>query len=111
MEGFEELLVKQEPKNVSIEFKGKEYKFKIKDLSWAKRNRILSHCVIYQQKNVVVDMDAYYRTSLQEMIVEAPWPKEKTNEILKDINGDFGLALQQFVPQPFTDSEEGIPKN
>lgn len=114
MEDLNEILVSKDVKDVTIEFKSKEYKFKLRDLSWSDKNRMLSKCVALQGKNVVVDVDAYYRTALQEMIVEAPWPLNQTVTYLRQLGDRFGQTLQQFVPSPFTEEELGegeLPKN
>ena len=117
MEGQEQnlsrILVKKEPKPVEIEFEGEMYKFKIRDLSWAERNLIISRSVSYKGGGAVIDLDAYFRQSLQEMIVEAPWPKERTAIVLKELGGKFGELLQAYVPSPFgetSSSGEEIPK-
>ena len=107
----EEFLVSQELKSVVLEFKGQEYSFKLKDLSWSTRNKIISKCMVVVEKSVSLDIDKYYRMCLKEMIVEAPWDLSKTDEMLSRLSGDFGYALQKFVPNPFEETAGEIPKN
>jgi len=110
---FDEILVSNETKDVVLVFKEKEYKFKLKDLSWSVRNRIISKCMIVSEKSVTLDIDRYYRMSLKEMIAEAPWDIAKTDEVLSKLDGNFGYSLQRFVPNPYGNEPSGeeIPKN
>ena len=112
MESLDDILVSSDVKDVMIEYGEKEYRFKLKNLSWSDKNRMISRSVIYQGKSVTVDLDTYYRLALQDMIVEAPWPVTQTPVYLKKLN-NFGDKLQKFVPSPFGDEEEEgqIPKN
>ena len=98
-----------------------------KDISWSKRNQIMSKCLSWDNAgNTAFDGDAYVRLCLKEIITEAPWgntsfdgdayvrlclkeiiheaPWGNTTEaFLIRINDDLGQALEQLVPRAFAD--------
>ncbi len=108
MEDLSEIMTSKVTKDIIIEFKSKEYKFKLRNLSWSEKNKIISRCIVLTGKTITTDLDTYYRLALQEMIVEAPWPIVQTAIHLKGLDEKFGQALQKFVPAPL---EEDIEDN
>jgi hypothetical protein len=105
-EEFQELFVKQEPYEVVIEHEGKNYTFKVKEVSWSKRNQILGQCTkVDRAGNPTFDLDRYLREMLVNMIVEAPWGK--TDHLkLAQLSPEFGAKLEKLVPTAY--KEEGI---
>ena len=74
-----------------------------KDISWSKRNQIMSKCLAWDNAgNTSFDGDAYVRLCLKEIIHEAPWGNT-TEAFLIRINDDLGQALEQLVPRAFAD--------
>lgn len=72
-----------------------------KNISWSKRNRIISQCLKWDSSgNTNFDGDAYVRLCLKEIIVEAPWGAT-TEAFLVRINADLGTALESLVPTAF----------
>ena len=70
-----------------IDETGDEFEVTVKQLSWVKRNQLVSQC-------------------LKEMIVEAPWGA--TNEaFLVTIDERLGRALESLVPTAFGADEGG----
>ena len=73
----------------------------VQDLSWSRRNQIVSRCVAWDNSgNTNFDGDGYIRQCLKEMIVDAPWGKT-TEAFLVRINTELGRALETFVPSAF----------
>ena len=74
-----------------------------KDISWSKRNQIMSKCLSWDNAgNTAFDGDAYVRLCLKEIITEAPWGNT-TEAFLIRINDDLGQALESLVPRAFAD--------
>lgn len=72
-----------------------------KDISWSKRNQIMSKCLAWDNAgNTSFDGDAYVRLCLKEIIHEAPWGNT-TEAFLIRINDDLGQALEALVPRAF----------
>ena len=88
--------------NVTIEDTGYEFEISVKQLSWSKRNQLISKCLTWEQGgNASFDGDLYVRESLKEMIVEAPWGRT-TEAFLITIDDRLGSALESIVPKAFT---------
>ena len=80
-----------------------ELQVTVKDISWSKRNQIMSKCLAWDNAgNTSFDGDAYVRLCLKEIIHEAPWGNT-TEAFLIRINDDLGQALEQLVPRAFAD--------
>ena len=78
-----------------------ELNITVKDMSWSKRNRIMSNCLTWDSSgNTSFDGDAYVRLCLKEMILDAPWGKT-TETFLIRITDELGQALEQLVPRAF----------
>ena len=91
-----------------IDETGDEFEVTVKQLSWVKRNQLVSQCLKVGGKGEQsFDGDSYIRQCLKEMIVEAPWGA--TNEaFLVTIDERLGRALESLVPTAFG-SDEGGP--
>ena len=88
---------------VKVEGTGDEFEVTIKQLSWSKRNQLISKCLQWSQSgSTAFDGDLYIRESLKEMIVDAPWGKT-TEAFLISIDERLGAALEQLVPKAFGD--------
>ena len=80
-----------------------ELQITVKDISWSKRNQIMSKCLAWDNAgNTSFDGYAYVRLCLKEIIHEAPWGNT-TEAFLIRINDDLGQALEQLVPRAFAD--------
>ena len=93
-----------DPKKVDIKIEetGDEFEVTVKPLSWAKRNQILSKSLTWDNSgNTSFDGDAYVRSCLKEMLVEAPWGRT-TETFLISIDTRLGTALEGLVPQAFS---------
>ena len=78
----------------------------VQDISWSRRNQIVSKCVAWDNLgNTNFDGDAYIRQCLKEMIVDAPWGKT-TEAFLVRINTELGRALETLVPSAFETIDE-----
>ena len=75
---------------------------KVRQLTWAKKNKLLSDCFTFQPNGEVkFQMDKYKRAMLMEMIAEAPWGK--TDPIFPDqISSNVGEQLEAIVPDAFS---------
>ena len=74
----------------------------IKDLSWNRRNQIMSNALNWDTDgNTGFQANIYTQECLKEVIVEAPWGKT-TDLFLIQVGDQLGLALDSLVPKPFT---------
>jgi len=90
-----------EKRKVVIEETGDEFEVTVKQLSWAKRNQMVSKCLqLGTNGQNSFDGDLYIRECLKQMIVDAPWGV--TNEtFLSTIDSRLGSALEKLVPNAF----------
>jgi hypothetical protein len=86
---------------VTIEATGDTFEVTVKQLSWSKRNQLISKCLNWSQTGTTsFDGDMYIRESLKEMIVDAPWGRT-TEAFLISIDERLGSALEAIVPKAF----------
>ena len=94
-------------KTVVIEDTGDKFEVTIKQLSWAKRNQLVSRCLQLGADGAnSFNGDLYIRECLKEMIVDAPWGRT-TESFLVSIDNRLGSALEQLVPNAFGSTETG----
>ena len=92
-----------EKKTVTIEETGASFEVTVKDLSWSKRNQLVSKAMKFDSKgNTSFEGDEYVRGCLREMLVNAPWGAT-TESFLLSIDTRLGLALEKLVPSAFGD--------
>lgn len=93
---------------VNIEDTEDEFEITVKQLSWSKRNQLISKCLEWQQGgNTNFNGDLYVRECLKEMIIEAPWGRT-TEAFLVSIDERLGGALESIVPKAFGSAEDGL---
>ena len=86
---------------ISIADTGDEVELTIKQLSWSKRNQLISKCLTWKDGNQTsFNTDVYVRECLKDMIVEAPWGRT-TEASLVTIDERLGTALETLVPNAF----------
>tara|TARA_Y100000296_G_scaffold19154_1_gene22880 strand:+ start:415 stop:792 length:378 start_codon:yes stop_codon:yes gene_type:complete len=84
-----------------IEETGDEVELTIKQLSWSKRNQLISKCLTWTDGNKsAFNADLYVRECLKDMIIEAPWGRT-TEAFLVTIDERLGTALETLVPNAF----------
>ena len=104
---FEEICTSEELTELTIECKGKEYKFRLRELPWLTVTNAVSEAMSWKRDGTVkFDFSRYMTIILEKMIVEAPWEKKDTGLMLKRLGSEFGAKLQSFVPLPFAFGEE-----
>ena len=81
-----------------IEETNDEVELTVKQLSWSKRNQLISKCLDVNTSNFNADL--YIRECLKEMILEAPWGRT-TEAFLVSIDERLGMALETLVPNAF----------
>tara|TARA_R110000824_G_scaffold236442_3_gene425125 strand:- start:7513 stop:7884 length:372 start_codon:yes stop_codon:yes gene_type:complete len=87
---------------LKIEGTGDDFDVTVKQLSWSKRNQLISGCLKWSESgDSSFDGDKYVRECLKEMIVEAPWGKT-TEAFLITIDERLGTALESLVPKAFS---------
>ena len=92
--------------SVAIEETGETFPVTIKQLSWSRRNQLISKCLNWSgDGQTSFSGDVYVRECLKEMIIEAPWGRT-TEAFLLSIDGRLGAALEALVPQAF--GTEGV---
>jgi hypothetical protein len=95
-----------EDQTLVIEDTQEEIKLKIKPLTWARRNQIMSKSITWGTTGQSsFDGDAFVRSCLRDMIVEAPWGRT-TESFLLSIDTRLGAALESLVPNVGDTSEE-----
>lgn len=95
-------LISTEAREVRLKIGDAELPLRIRNLSWSRRNQIVSQCLKWDSTgNTAFDADAYVKECLKAMIVEAPWGI--TNDIfLAQVGGELGAALESLVPKAFS---------
>ena len=81
-----------------IEETNDEVELTVKQLSWSKRNQLISKCLDVNTSNFNADL--YIRECLKEMILEAPWGRT-TEAFLVSIDERLGMALETLFPNAF----------
>ena len=96
-----DIFLKDDITETTLNYHGAEIKIKTKAITWSKKNQILTRCFSYNQdSSMQFDFDKYMKEVLTEIIVEAPWGP--TNQIfLNRIKPDFGSMLEKLVPKAF----------
>tara|TARA_X000001388_G_C2211575_1_gene115377 strand:- start:583 stop:957 length:375 start_codon:yes stop_codon:yes gene_type:complete len=93
---------------LTIDETGDSFEVTVKQLSWVKRNQLVSKCLIMGSKGEQsFDGDLYIRECLKQMIVEAPWGAT-SEAFLLSIDERLGKALEALVPTAFGSDEGGI---
>tara|TARA_R110002020_G_scaffold474949_1_gene708069 strand:+ start:2239 stop:2631 length:393 start_codon:yes stop_codon:yes gene_type:complete len=88
---------------IKIEETGDEFNITVKQLSWSKRNQLISKALQFNQAGgSSFDGDLYVRECLKAMIVDAPWGRT-TEAFLVSIDSRLGGALESIVPKAFGD--------
>ena len=83
-----------------------EIELTVKQMSWSKRNQLLSSCLKWEQNGKTdFNGDIYVRECLKEMIVDAPWGRT-TEAFLLSIDERLGGALETLVPSAFTGEDK-----
>ena len=95
-----------EKKTITIEDTGASFEVTVKDMSWSKRNQLISKCMKFDSKgNTSFQADEYVRSCLREMIVNAPWGAT-TETFLLSIDTRLGGALEKLVPSAFGEDDK-----
>lgn len=95
--------IQSQTRNIPVKVEGTndEFEVTVKQLSWSKRNQLISKCLNWSQGGATTfDGDLYVRECLKEMIVEAPWGRT-TEAFLLSIDERLGGALENLVPKAF----------
>ena len=88
---------------IKIEETGDQFEVSVKQLSWSRRNQLLSKALQFTQSGGSnFDCDLYVRECLKAMIVDAPWGRT-TEAFLVSIDSRLGGALEAIVPKAFGD--------
>ena len=105
---YKSYLVSHEPETKIIKIGGTEDSFEIsiKNLSWSKRNQLISKNLNWDNTgNTSFSADGYVRDCLKEMIVDAPWGRT-TESLLLSFDERLGAALETLVPKAFGEGSE-----
>ena len=83
---------------------GDSIEITIKELSWSKRNQIMSMALNWDTDgNTGFHADVYTKECLKEVIVEAPWG-QTSDVFLIQVGDQLGSALDSLVPKPFSNA-------
>tara|TARA_R110002020_G_scaffold230568_5_gene441447 strand:+ start:2479 stop:2874 length:396 start_codon:yes stop_codon:yes gene_type:complete len=80
----------------------------IRQLPWFEKSDITTKCMSFDPKSGEPELNSglYLREVLKKIIVDAPWfvngVSSITDEFLNSIDGSLGSALEQLVPNAFT---------
>jgi len=105
---LEDYQIKRAPekKAIVIEETGASFEITVKEMSWSKRNQLISKCMKFDSKgNTNFEADTYVRNCLREMIVDAPWGAT-TESFLISIDTRLGGALEKLVPSAFGEDDK-----
>ena len=105
---YKTYLVSHEPETQIMKIPGTEDSFEIsvKQLSWSKRNQLISKNLSWTQAGETsFSADGYVRDCLKEMITDAPWGRT-TESLLLSFDDRLGAALETLVPKAFGDGAE-----
>jgi len=94
-------------RTITIEETGDSFDVSIKQLSWAKRNKLMTECLTWNSvgESTGFNAEKYVRECLKEMLVDAPWGKT-TEAFLMTIDSRLGTALEELVPSAFSNGED-----
>tara|TARA_R110000824_G_scaffold55321_2_gene152538 strand:- start:244 stop:660 length:417 start_codon:yes stop_codon:yes gene_type:complete len=105
---YKAYLVSHEPETRTISIGGTtdSFEISIKNLSWSKRNQLISKNLNWDNTgNTSFSADGYVRDCLKEMIVDAPWGRT-TESLLISFDERLGAALEELVPKAFGEGSE-----
>ena len=80
----------------------------IRQLPWFEKSDITTKCMSFDPKSGEPELNSglYLREVLKKIVVGAPWFENGvtsiTDEFLNSIDGSLGSALEQLVPNAFT---------
>lgn len=74
--------------------------FDLKEVSWAKKNSILSDSVEQQGGEGKLQADAYYRDMMKAMTVEWSGESGLLGTFLTGLRAELGEQLEQWIPEP-----------
>ena len=94
---------------LTIEETGDSFEVLVKQLTWSKRNKLMSECLTWSSTGDATGFNAekYVRECLKEMIVEAPLGKT-TEAFLVSIDQRLGDALESLVPSAFDSQFQNV---
>ena len=100
--------VEAKPITIKIPETGEEFEITVKQLSWTKRNHLLSKCFAWDGKTKENKFDGnfYIKECIKEMVVDAPWGPT-TEAFLASIDERLGSALETIVPNAFGEEDDG----
>jgi hypothetical protein len=103
-----QISVEAKPMTIKIPETGEEFEITVKQLSWTKRNHLLSKCFAWDGKTKENKFDGnfYIKECIKEMIVDAPWGPT-TEAFLASIDERLGSALETIVPNAFGEEGDG----
>ena len=95
--------------SITIAETGDTLEVSIKQLTWSRRNQLMSECLKWtvDGNSSGFDAEKYVRECLKEMIVDAPWGKT-TEVFLVSIDARLGSALEALVPSAFQGQLEDV---
>jgi|TARA_B100000519_G_scaffold151805_1_gene132776 hypothetical protein len=96
---------------ITIEETGDSFQITYKVLGWAQRNKLIAKYLTWDDSGGTgFDADGYVRECLREMLIDTPWGKT-TETFLISIDSRLGAALEQIVPQAFSNASQGDVDN
>ena len=86
-----------EEREITIPETGESFKVKVREMSWSRRTKLMTECVKFDTAgDTAFDADAFMRSSLREIIIEAPWGRT-TEAFLLSIDTRLGAQLEKLV--------------
>lgn len=107
----EDAQISQEAERHYFTADGKRYWFDLKELSWKRRNQLISQNIEVTEEGSELKMDAYYMDALEEKIVDMSVEGgENVRLFLAGVGPELGDKLEAEAPAPMremTEAEEG----
>lgn len=112
MQDISAICISEKEEEFTINFANTDWKFKKREVSWSRINRILGEVMEIDPTNkgkLKFNVEKYNELILKAILTEAPWKLDDTGKVLKQLNPAFGQLLEEHIPNPsnvFGDEDE-----
>ena len=109
------LFTSQDTRNVDIEYKGENWRFVVRELTWKERGDVMKQAAKIDiggkkgsNKSIAMDMTSYNITYMMKAIVKSPFGSLTMATFMK-LDEKFGNLMVDAIvdPEDMTDEEEG----
>lgn len=100
---------KGETTEMEVTINEDKFTITVRQLPWFEKSDITTKCMTFDRESGDPELNSglYLREVLKRIVVDAPWFTDEvtsvTDEFLDSIDSTLGSALEQLVPNAFTD--------